>query len=578
MTTPSSFCTISVKKTKSDLAGLLLSLSVYHPKSNVYIFCDSESELEIKNLSPKLLIIPHFYQELNNFSQFDYHSYDDVRELINLDLYSRFISYKPLVIKKTLEYEKDTLFIDVFTLITGTINCIDNNKQLGVLPTYANKEYNQKYGNYSSNMIWTNQSYIPELWINYLINSPNFDYSSIQQLTEKYKNQYFEFPEEYNIDVIRFFNSDKTDNEIGGYFKINNQSNNNGHLILYKNKEIKSFQSDFNDYYNHNYNEQQENENENINDKIIKFKKYNTFIYFILKKARRAADLLILNRIQHKKWIIKLPHIENSSSFWFHKNDGMRELLSIIPSKQKDVIVYFDKNIKNCWLSDSVLLYDWDRIDWIEKDHQQATFVLMGNGSLNNEYLKISNDGGWISPWVYWVRYAKTYEEFIKTHKPLKYEQRKNDSIFIGNYENGVQKHYRTGHDWKQFISFFYCTAGVKNLFTHPEYLEHLSNSKFGLCLRGYGVKCHREIELMGLGVVPIITPEVDIKSFSIPPTENIHYITVSNPEDIPFKIKNITPQKWTEMSNNCIKWYMENCHSDVFFNLILSKILYKLG
>ena len=571
---PSSFCTISTKKTKSELAGLLLSLSVYHPNSNVYIYCDSESEIEIKNLSPKLLIIPHFYIELNNFSAFDYHLNSDVKELINLDLYSRFITYKPQAIKKALEFEKDTLFIDVFTLITGKIDCIDNSKKLGVLPTYANKDYNNKYGYYNSNLIWTNDIYITELWNNYLINLHSFEHLSIQELTKKYENQYFEFPEEYNIDVIRFFCSEKNDNEIGGFFQINNQSNNNGFLILYKKKEIKTFQSAFNTNYNYNY----ENENENENEYIKRFKKYNTFLHFILKKSKHAADLLILNRIQHKKWTIKLPYIENESSVWFHKNDGMRELLSIIPTKQKDVMIYFDENIKNCWLSDSVLLYDWDRIDWIENDHQQATLVLMGNGSLTNEYLQISNDGGWISPWTYWCKYPKILEQFIKTHKPLNYEQRINESIFIGNYENSVQQQYRTNKNWNDFVSVFYCTSGTKNLFTHLEYLEHLSKSKFGLCLRGYGIKCHREIELMALGVVPIITPEVDIKSFSQPPIENVHYIIVSNPEEIPIKIKNITSQKWTEMSNNCIKWYMENSHSDVFFNLILTKVLYKIG
>ena len=256
----------------------------------------------------------------------------------------------------------------------------------------------------------------------------------------------------------------------------------------------------------------------------------------------------------------------------------MRELLSIIPTKQKDVKVYFDKNIKNCWLSDSVLLYDWDRIDWLEKDHKIATLVLMGNGSLDYEYKKISNDGGWISPWTYWTRHPKILEEFILKNKSLRYQERKNESVFIGNYENPVQKQYRTDKDWKSVISFFYCTAGVKNLFTPLEYFQHLSQSKFGLCLRGYGVKCHREIELMALGVIPMITPEIDFTSFSKPPIENVHYIRITNPEDIALKIKNITPQKWTEMSNNCIKWYMDNSHSDNFFNTILTKVLYKIG
>ena len=62
------------------------------------------------------------------------------------------------------------------------------------------------------------------------------------------------------------------------------------------------------------------------------------------------------------------------------------------------------------------------------------------------------------------------------------------------------------------------------------DYLMKLSQSKYGLCLRGYGSKCHREVELMAFGTVPIITPEVSIKSNMNPPIENVHYITANNP------------------------------------------------
>lgn len=75
--------------------------------------------------------------------------------------------------------------------------------------------------------------------------------------------------------------------------------------------------------------------------------------------------------------------------------------------------------------------------------------------------------------------------------------------------------------------------------------MRRLGGSKYGLCLRGYGRKCHREVELMGVGTVPIVTPEVNISSYVDPPKENIHYIYVSKPEEISEKLKGITETKW---------------------------------
>ena len=77
--------------------------------------------------------------------------------------------------------------------------------------------------------------------------------------------------------------------------------------------------------------------------------------------------------------------------------------------------------------------------------------------------------------------------------------------------------------------------------------------------MSGYGPKCNREIELMCMGVVPIITPLVDLTYYN-PLTEGKHYIRVDNPYEVKDKIKEITKEHWVEMSNNCIEWYETNC------------------
>jgi hypothetical protein len=122
-----------------------------------------------------------------------------------------------------------------------------------------------------------------------------------------------------------------------------------------------------------------------------------------------------------------------------------------------------------------------------------------------------------------------------------------------------VQNNKRTQHKWNKSIELFEMPIRKKYKYTQKEYLELLINSKYGLCLSGYGPKCNREIELLGMGVVPIITPLVDLTYYN-PLIEDVHYIKVNNPSEIKDKIKNIGKHKWEEMSNNGIKWYEKNC------------------
>ena len=102
-----------------------------------------------------------------------------------------------------------------------------------------------------------------------------------------------------------------------------------------------------------------------------------------------------------------------------------------------------------------------------------------------------------------------------------------------------------------------------------------LRESKYGLCLRGYGSKCHRELELMAFGTVPIVTPEVTTSSYMDPLIENVHYIRVLEPEELTEKIKKKSEEEWNIMSNNCYEWYQKNVHSSNCWETMISNILY---
>ena len=98
-----------------------------------------------------------------------------------------------------------------------------------------------------------------------------------------------------------------------------------------------------------------------------------------------------------------------------------------------------------------------------------------------------------------------------------------------------------------------------------------MANSKYGLCLRGYGKKCHREVELMGLGTVLLVTNDVNVDSYINPLVENKHYIKINDVNDW----KEPSKEKWEEMSKNCREWYMNNIHSSNSWKVTIESILY---
>ena len=205
-----------------------------------------------------------------------------------------------------------------------------------------------------------------------------------------------------------------------------------------------------------------------------------------------------------------------------------------------------------------------------------TSLVLLGNGDINNEGKLFIKENLNVKPWIFWPRRPFILEKVLDNNSRLLFHERKCETIFIGNFENSIQAKYRqTTHNWQSVLDEYHCTAGTQHKFSQEEYLKKLSNAKFGLALRGFGSKCHREVELMALGTVPIITPEVSIKSYMNSPEENIHYLTAKDPIELKEKINNTTEKQWELMSNNCYNWYQINVHSKNVMNTILTNIFY---
>jgi hypothetical protein len=237
-----------------------------------------------------------------------------------------------------------------------------------------------------------------------------------------------------------------------------------------------------------------------------------------------------------------------------HKsNCSFRELIDIWQEKGYCSVEYSPDIF--CWANSykNILLYDYDTLRELNKTNNiNYKFGLFANTVCTTDKCK---------PWIYFPKSPRMIDN-IRKKNLLNYKNRTIESIFLGRIENKTQGKNRNKNYWNNAnLEIFYCAELNKNenyLYSKEKYLEKLSHSKFGLCLPGFGPKCHREVELIGMGAIPIFTPGVD-NTYHEPLIENMHYIYASCPEEIIPKIKSISQEKWTEMHILGQEWYERN-------------------
>jgi hypothetical protein len=445
-----------------------------------------------------------------------------------------------------LTYEPDTMFLDSDVFIVNPINCIDYSKELGLSPHYIRKSNTDEVGYYNGGCVWTKNKDVPLCWKKHTVNSRYVDQASLEDVAIEYKNSMFEFGEELNYMPWRVLLADNQE-EVVKKININNNQLNIG------SKPLVFLHTHFCDQ---------------------RFTQINNIFINALKKLKRYRELLIIDRIINKNWTIKIPR-QPQQGIWRHNNDSFRELALLYKKNNNDVDIELLDN-GHCWLGNHILLYDRPTREWFNQDLASTSLILLGNGDIDKEGKILKQNNLNVKPWIFWPRRPFIMEKFLENNKIKYYNERNIESIFIGNIENNVQNKYRNSdYKWENVLHVYHCTQGIQHKFSQEEYLEQLANAKYGLCLRGYGSKCHREVELMALGTVPIITETVSIDSYMDPPQENQHYIRCNNPEDLKIILSNISQEKWEVMSNNCYNWYQKNVHSKNSFNNFLNNILY---
>lgn len=545
MSPPSSFATICTSNCTFELVGLLLSLSVYHPNEKIYIISDTKTKESIEQMTPKPRLQIIWYIELDK--------YDGMNRAIMEEngLFGEFLSFKMKAMSYALLENSDTLLLDSDIIITDTINNIDETKELGLSRQFIEQEYIDTTGFYNAGMLWTNNKSVPNTWcetINFTHHCP--EQINMTELTKKYS--YFEFGENYNLQSWRFYLSPEGEDKIASYISSNPTES----TIYYKNQPLKFIHTHFLD---------------------TRFERFNDIIITHLKNAKMYKILAIIFRVINNKWILRIPQ-QPFSGIAFHANDSYRELATLLKINNQDVDIIYDSKSIHCWIEPNILTYDRPTLEWCNDEINDASILLLGNGDINIEGEKLSKMYPMLKiiPWIFWARKPIILEQILHTQGILSYTERNVESIFIGNFENSVQEKFRkTDDSWENVITEYHCTKGQQHKFTHEEYLMKLRKSRYGLCLRGYGSKCHREVELIAFGTVPVVTREVTTSSYMEPLIENIHYIKVENSREFKEKISNISEEKWKQMSEACYEWYQRNIHSKNCWSNMLENILY---
>lgn len=545
MSKPSSFCTICTHSASFELVGLLLSLSVYHPNASVVIISDSRTKYTIESITPQPRLKLQWSILLDKYSDLDRQTME--RE----NTWATFQMFKATAIQEALHNYPDTLFLDSDIIVTGTIEDIDTSKALGVSPHYMKKEATDKYGYYNGGMLWTNHKGVPNDWMEFTKTSRYYDQASIEDLAQKYSH--FCFGENYNIQGWRIYHHPDGPDDFAKNFGYNDKPRN----VFYKNVPVKCIHT-------------------HLRDKT--FEQFNQLLIRHFQMAKMHNVLAIIFRVIHGKWRLRIPK-QPLPGMAQHANDSFRELACLMAKNNRDVEIFEDTTTMHCWLAPSVLLYDRPTLQWLNDELNHATCFFLGNGDTQDEgvALKIKYPFLPLSPWIFWPRNPTLLEATLANNDMLYYDERPIETLFIGNYENNVQKEHRTKVDWSGAIEEFHCTSGGNHKFTAEEYLTKIGQSKYGLCLRGFGSKCHREVELMAFGTVPIVTPGVCMHSYLNPPQEGVHYLRVKTPDEIRAKVAAIDRDTWEKMSDACYDWYQENCMSDRAWELTVRSILFDI-
>jgi hypothetical protein len=273
--------------------------------------------------------------------------------------------------------------------------------------------------------------------------------------------------------------------------------------------------------------------------------------------------------------VLTLPKGRALSGLFAHSGDTFREMARIWEERGY-CRIQESEFTGHCWWGEigDILLYDRPTLRWFDESRTTYQMALFGNCAPPDK-ARLRQ-----SVWAFWPRSPRAIEALVAKHAVLRsYAERTIPSLFLGKVENGVQLAARKttgGPDWSTAVSLFSMpvdSTGAPYPYTQAEYLEKLCSARFGLCLRGFGPKCNREIEYFACGVVPVVTPDVDMTNYLVPPKAGVHYLVAKTPEDVRRIVAETSDETWSAMSTAGRAWWRAYASAEGLFRLTWARI-----
>jgi hypothetical protein len=270
--------------------------------------------------------------------------------------------------------------------------------------------------------------------------------------------------------------------------------------------------------------------------------------------------------------IIWMPR-KDLEGYFGHPGDSFREMVRIWCERGWVQVREHPTATMVWWGSvgaEGVLLYDRPNHDWrLAAGEAEQTWR---RGLFGNPRPPAAGAAK-AKPWSFWPRRPTYVEAIVDGGGVGGWSARTRGLVFYGKIENKVQERRRTAADWSEVgkgeTSDWILVRGDEPYpFTQREYLERLATAKFGLCLAGYGLKCHREVECMAMGCVPFVAPDVDMDSYAVPPREGVEYLRVADPAAAAAAAASMDQATWERMSAAGQAWWRANASCEGMFAL----------
>jgi hypothetical protein len=548
LTHPSAFCTLATAPCADELVGMLYSLSLHHPGARVYVETDRPTQQLVMGLPlpPRL--------DLRWRVTLDSYTHRRRADMVRDGSWSRFQMTKADVLEAALGEEEDALFLDSDTLITSELQVPEaRSKILGVSPAFLPAKIEARFGRFNGGMLWVRRVPgidIPALWRKYTKTSRFYDQASIEDLAKHVGPAALHtFGPEYNLQGWRWTHA--------GFGSIAAKLSHdpNSKALRYEGKTLRFVHTHFG---------------------AQEFASSNALLVQHMENAGMTAHLLIIERIIRGCWLVILPAQPYTTPLFRHTDDSFRELARMWAGRfPGEVAVRTTKDTPHCWLGGrrTVLLYDRPAVNWVDHESRSKPLrSLIANGGIAG----LPNP----RPWIFWPRRPSEVENFLASRTETEIRApRPVGTVLIARIENAKQGAQRSAMfgdaAWRKAIDDMDVGSLGTPAVSQREYLMRLARARFGLCVRGYGPKCHREVELMALGTVPVVLPGVDILGYAEPPVEGVHFLRATSPRELIDIVDGTKYESWLEMSLACRGWYARNVSAEGSLRRTLEVAIY---